>query len=106
MNNTWKRFNLPSKNQQAGSIAISCSFLRAPIPLRVIDLVCYPSGKEGLRRRDEMVVEYFSEKSTPIAISMAGGYAPNVDDIVDIHFTTIKTAANRMKSLKASQSTS
>lgn len=52
--------------------------------------------KEGLRHRDEMVIEYFLDKKIPVAISMAGGYAPNVDDIVDIHFATIETAVNRL----------
>lgn len=52
--------------------------------------------KDGLRQRDELVLDYFRQRNKPIAISMAGGYAPDVSDIVDIHFATILTAANRI----------
>ena len=48
--------------------------------------------KSGLRRRDELVINYFAQREIPVAISMAGGYAPNVEDIVDIHFATIEIA--------------
>lgn len=48
--------------------------------------------KSGLRSRDELVINYFRGLEIPIAISMAGGYAPNIDDIVDIHFATIEVA--------------
>jgi hypothetical protein len=27
----------------------------------------------------------------PVAVTMAGGYAPEMQDIVDIHFQTIET---------------
>lgn len=53
--------------------------------------------KDGLKRRDELVLDYFRHRGVPIAISMAGGYAPNIHDIVDIHFNTILTAAERLK---------
>lgn len=49
--------------------------------------------KSGLRRRDEMVIEYFRARQIPVVVVMSGGYAPNVTDIVDIHFETIRTAA-------------
>ena len=29
----------------------------------------------------------------PVAVTMAGGYAPNIDDTVDIHFQTVLIAA-------------
>jgi acetoin utilization deacetylase AcuC-like enzyme len=51
--------------------------------------------KEGLQRRDRMVIEFFREREIPIAISMAGGYAPELNDIVDIHFATIEIALQR-----------
>jgi hypothetical protein len=31
----------------------------------------------------------------PVAIVMAGGYADNIDDVVDIHFNTITLALER-----------
>ena len=48
--------------------------------------------KSGLRKRDETVVGWYRRKSIPVAISMAGGYAENVNDIVDIHFETVCVA--------------
>ena len=49
--------------------------------------------KNGLRQRDEMVMMRCRERRIPIAISMAGGYAEDVDDIVDIHTNTLRVAA-------------
>ena len=49
-------------------------------------------SKTGLRQRDEMVLRSFREENIPVAVSMAGGYAKNVEDIVDIHFSTVQTA--------------
>ena len=50
--------------------------------------------KEGLAERDRMVLEGCRERGIPVAVTMAGGYAKNVEDTVDIHFQTIKRAAN------------
>ena len=49
-------------------------------------------SKQGLLRRDELVLSRCAKKKLPVAISMAGGYAPNVEDIVDIHFQTVMIA--------------
>lgn len=48
---------------------------------------------DGLRRRDEAVLDRCRALRLPVAIAMAGGYAPNVDDIVRIHATTIALAS-------------
>jgi hypothetical protein len=37
-----------------------------------------------------MVLNLLIARGIPTAIAMAGGYAPNVDDIVDIHAATIR----------------
>lgn len=50
--------------------------------------------KEGLRQRDLIVIEYFQSRKIPMVIAMAGGYAPDVNDIVDIHFNTVLAAAS------------
>ena len=50
--------------------------------------------KDGLGKRDRMVFEHFSSRGVPISMAMAGGYAPKIDDIVDIHFATISAAAD------------
>ena len=48
--------------------------------------------KAGLRRRDDFVLGALRQRRIPVAIAMAGGYADNIDDIVDIHFATVATA--------------
>jgi len=48
---------------------------------------------EGLRRRDEIVMEACTTARLPVAISMSGGYANDIDAIVIIHANTIQTAA-------------
>lgn len=50
-------------------------------------------SKDGLRQRDQMVFDHCRRHGLPVAVSMAGGYAPQVSDIVDIHYATIETAA-------------
>lgn len=44
--------------------------------------------KEGLRKRDELVFNVALKKNIPIAVTLGGGYAPNVQDVVDIHAQT------------------
>jgi len=48
---------------------------------------------DGLRRRDEMVIDACRHAGLPLAISMSGGYAPDIDAIVTIHANTIRMAA-------------
>lgn len=52
-------------------------------------------SKAGLAERDRLVFDYCQAAGLPVAIAMAGGYAPQVEDIVDIHFQTIREAAER-----------
>lgn len=46
--------------------------------------------KSGLRRRDEMVLEFAKERSLPIVTTLSGGYALQIEDTVDIHANTIR----------------
>lgn len=48
--------------------------------------------KRGLGRRDVMVLEACRTRGIPVAVTMAGGYAPHVEDTVDIHLKTVETA--------------
>jgi acetoin utilization deacetylase AcuC-like enzyme len=72
------------------------------------DLIIYQSGadpyfddtlgklaltKHGLAQRDSMVLALCRGAGIPVAVTMGGGYAKQVDDIVDIHLQTIKIAA-------------
>jgi acetoin utilization deacetylase AcuC-like enzyme len=50
-------------------------------------------SKAGLRERDRFVLETCRLASLPVAVAMAGGYAQDVEDIVDIHEATVLEAA-------------
>ncbi|MBI1879086.1 MAG: histone deacetylase, partial [Chloroflexi bacterium] len=52
-------------------------------------------SKAGLAERDSLVFDHCQAAGLPVAITMSGGYAPQVEDIVDIHFQTIRAAAER-----------
>ncbi|KLU06557.1 histone deacetylase/AcuC/AphA family protein [Rhodopirellula islandica] len=47
---------------------------------------------DGLRQRDEMVLQWCHQNELPVAIAMAGGYASSVSEIVDIHSQTLHVA--------------
>jgi len=46
--------------------------------------------KEGLKRRDEYIVSLAKENHIPICIVLAGGYAQDTDNTVQIHLNTVK----------------
>jgi acetoin utilization deacetylase AcuC-like enzyme len=47
---------------------------------------------EGLERRDRLVLGRAHSGNIPVAVTLAGGYAQNVDDTVEIHVNTVKAA--------------
>jgi len=49
-------------------------------------------SKHGLLERDKIVFNYFRNRSVPIATCMAGGYADEINTIVDLHFATVSAA--------------
>lgn len=49
--------------------------------------------KPGLAERDRLVLDACRERDIPVAVTMAGGYAREVYDTVDIHFQSISAAA-------------
>lgn len=55
-------------------------------------------SKAGLARRDGMVLGALRERRIPVAIAMAGGYARDIADTVDIHANTILTARRLLTS--------
>jgi acetoin utilization deacetylase AcuC-like enzyme len=88
--------------------------LRAALPIAIArsraDLAIYLAGadpyehdrlgrlaltKPGLAARDAYVLDSLRAAGIPVAIVMAGGYADDIDDIVDIHFATVRTALLR-----------
>ncbi len=54
--------------------------------------------KKGLAERDRLVLESCRERDLPVVITMAGGYAKDVKDTVDIHFQTVSRAATLLQS--------
>jgi acetoin utilization deacetylase AcuC-like enzyme len=48
--------------------------------------------KNGLAQRDQMVFDACGAAGLPVAVTMAGGYARDVNDTVDIHFQTVAAA--------------
>jgi acetoin utilization deacetylase AcuC-like enzyme len=49
--------------------------------------------KAGLAERDKWVLEFCREHDLPVAIVMGGGYACQIEDVVEIHMQTIQIAA-------------
>jgi len=49
-------------------------------------------SKEGLAERDRLVLESCRARGIPVVVTMAGGYARNVSDTVDIHFRSVEKA--------------
>ena len=45
---------------------------------------------EGLKRRDEIVLEFARTAAVPIVTTMSGGYAKDIADTVEIHCNTIR----------------
>ncbi len=81
--------------------------LAAVVEVGKPDLVIYVSGadpldgdkfgrlsvsKRGLAARDQMVFETLAGSGIPVAVVMAGGYAPDVQDTVDVHVETVRAA--------------
>lgn len=67
------------------------------------DIILYQSGVDilstdkfgklkislvGCKIRDEMVYEYAKSKNIPVAVTMGGGYSPNIEDIIKAHSNT------------------
>ncbi len=58
---------------------------------------------EGLARRDALVFDYARRNGAPVAITLAGGYARQLEDTVSIHINTILGArdAAQLSSVKS-----
>jgi acetoin utilization deacetylase AcuC-like enzyme len=53
--------------------------------------------KAGLRARDEMVLDRLRAADAAVCVVLAGGYAEDVRDTVDIHAATVAAAAERIE---------
>ncbi len=54
--------------------------------------------KEGLRRRDRLVFNAALELNLPVVVTLAGGYARQVTDTVEIHANTVEEATRVFES--------
>lgn len=62
---------------------------------------------DGLARRDALVVDRLhGEEEIPVAITLAGGYPPKIDDGVRINLQTVRAAADRVGQPKTPAQTS
>jgi len=53
--------------------------------------------KEGLLKRDQMVLEEAEKRGVSIVVTMAGGYAQQLEDTIELHCQTVREAIKRMK---------
>lgn len=82
-------------------------FLEEYVPKHHPELIMYVAGADpyeddqlgglritmdGLRRRDELVLQAAAQQRIPVAVVLAGGYARDVNDTVAIHAQTCKVA--------------
>lgn len=49
---------------------------------------------EECKQRDELVLKMAYDNMIPVAIAMGGGYSPDINDILQAHCNTFRTAAN------------
>lgn len=52
---------------------------------------------EALKKRDRLVIETARKLKIPVAIVLGGGYTAEIEETVDIHLSTIKTAIRARK---------
>jgi acetoin utilization deacetylase AcuC-like enzyme len=52
--------------------------------------------KPGLAARDELVLDAATEAGVPVCVCLAGGYAPDIRDTVEINLATARLAASRV----------
>jgi acetoin utilization deacetylase AcuC-like enzyme len=57
-------------------------------------------SKQGLAQRDCIVLDLCRDAGLPLAVVMGGGYARDVNDIVDIHLQTIRIASEATRSVQ------
>lgn len=57
-------------------------------------------SKAGLAERDRIVLDLCLAAGVPVAIAMGGGYAEEIEDIVDVHMATVREARSRVERVR------
>lgn len=98
---------LPKGTADAGYLAALAQALEQAFAAFSPELVVYQSGvdpwegdrlgtlaltAEGLWQRDRAVFDACDQEGVPVVVTMGGGYAPSVDDIVALHAQTVFAA--------------
>ena len=103
---------LPDGTDDAGFLSALEEGLQAALDAAEAQLAIYLAGadpfeddrlgrlsvsKRGLAERDRLVLEACRARGIPVALTMAGGYARRVEDTVDVHFQSIRRAADLLE---------
>jgi acetoin utilization deacetylase AcuC-like enzyme len=98
--------------QDAAYLAALSSALDEAFSRMVPDVVIYQSGVDawegdrlgtlslseaGLAARDRCVLSRCAAAAVPVAVTMGGGYAPDIDDIVRLHRSTVLAAVGKVR---------
>jgi acetoin utilization deacetylase AcuC-like enzyme len=104
--------DLPSGTGDEGYLEALERALEHAIPRSGAELAFYLAGadpwhgdrlgrlaltKDGLRRRDELVLDRLRDAGAAVCVVLAGGYAEDVRDTVDIHAATVAAVARRVE---------
>jgi acetoin utilization deacetylase AcuC-like enzyme len=76
-----------------GSRPDVCIYLAGADPFERDRLGRLAVSKAGLAERDRLMFDTLRRFGLPVAVTMAGGYAADVTDTVDIQFETVRQAA-------------
>lgn len=99
---------LPDGTEDGAFLEAVSSGVRTALDISAPELALYLAGadpfqddrlgrlgisREGLAERDRIVFSECQNRGIPVAVVMGGGYAPDINDTVEIHLATAKVAA-------------
>jgi acetoin utilization deacetylase AcuC-like enzyme len=106
--------DLPSGTGDEAYLEALSDALDAAIPAAGAEVAFYLAGadpwegdrlgrlaltKDGLRARDALVLDRLLSTGAAVVVVLAGGYAPDVEDTVDINLATVEAVAARAVAL-------
>ncbi len=109
--------DIPSSTGDAAYMRALDAALDAALPRAAADMAFYLAGadpwegdrlgrlaltKAGLRARDELVLDRLRETGATVCVVLAGGYADDVADTVDINLATLTEASRSARRRSAS----